>query len=185
MLLLRKQRDSERSSERSLAKRARRKIPRTSPNSDARHKLMKVSVWHEWTSTPGLQACFMFALSTNNNNTKTHTIMKYNVSSLLAVAFAFFAFNANATTHEVSTLDLNDAAVQMDLTDNLADGSITANLLVQLPDGSTQRKSQKYRNMTQAVNDCTRFLTELPYGSRLLRAEFTNARGEVVFQFAG
>ena len=51
--------------------------------------------------------------------------MKYNVSSLLAVAFAFFAFNANATTHEVSTLDLNDAAVQMDLTDNLADGAIS------------------------------------------------------------
>ena len=44
-------------------------------------------------------------------------------------------------------------AVQMDLSDNLADGSITAKLLVQLP-MAAPRKSQKYRNMTQAVNDC-------------------------------
>ena len=80
--------------------------------------------------------------------------------------------------HEVSTLDLNEPAVQMDLTDNASRRLHHCEALVQLPDGSTQRKSQKYRNMTQAVNDCTRFLTELPYGSRLLRAEFTNARGE-------
>jgi|AOAMet1_18_M0_10_1038524.scaffolds.fasta_scaffold06789_2 hypothetical protein len=124
----------------------------------------------------------MFALSTNNN-TKTHTIMNYNVSSLLAVAFAFFAFNASATTHEVTTLDLNGAAVQMDLSDNLADGAITAKLVVQLADGTIHRKSRKYRNMTQAVNDCSQFLTGLPFGTQLLRAQFINARGEVVFEF--
>ena len=126
----------------------------------------------------------MFALSTNNN-TKTHTIMNYNVSSLLAVAFAFFAFNARATTHEATTIDLNGAAVQLDLSDNLADGSITAKLVVQLADGSIRRKSQKYRSMTQAVNDCSQLLTGLPYGAQLLRAQFVNARGEVVFEFIG
>ena len=126
----------------------------------------------------------MFALSTNNN-TKTHTTMNYKVSSLLAVAFAFFAFNASATTHEATTFDLNGAAVQLDLSDNLADGSITAKLVVQLADGSIRRKSQKYRSMTQAVNDCSQFLTGLPYGAQLLRAQFVNARGEVVFEFIG
>ena len=111
--------------------------------------------------------------------------MNTNASSLLAVAFAFFAFNASATTHVDSHLEFKDAAVQLDLSDRAVEGNITMTALVQLTNGNTRTMTQKYRNMNQAVDGYVQFVSTLPHGTRLVKVKFTNDRGEVVFEAQG
>lgn len=106
--------------------------------------------------------------------------MNQNVSSLFAVALAFFAFTASANTVTTAT----DVDVQMELTDAV-NGAITMNALVLLPDGTTSRKSATYRTMQEAVDGYVKFVTTLPYGSRLIRVEFTDQGGNVVFASQG
>ncbi len=121
----------------------------------------------------------MFALSTNNNNTQILNAMNYKVSSLFAVAFAFFAFAASAN---VSTD--NAVNIPMEMTDTV-DGAITMSAAVQLPDGSTSRKTQTFRNMQQAVDGYVKFVTNLPFGSTLIRVQFTDEFGNVVLAAQG
>lgn len=106
--------------------------------------------------------------------------MNQNVSSLFAVALAFFAFTASANSVTTTT----DVDVQMEQTD-VVNAGITMNALVQLPDGTTSRKSQTYRTMQEAVDGYVKFVTTLPYGSRLIRLEFTDQGGNVVFATQG
>ena len=122
----------------------------------------------------------MFALSTNNNNTQKHNAMNYKVSSLFAVAFAFFAFTASANTN-ATTADFN---VQMELTDAV-DGGINMTAEVLLPDGTICRKSKTFRTMEEAVEGYVKFVSTLPYGSKLIRVEFTDRNGNVVFAAQG
>ena len=121
----------------------------------------------------------MFALSTNNNHTQILNAMNYKVSSLFAVAFAFFAFAASANVANDNTVN-----VQMEMTDTV-DGAVTMSAAVQLPDGTTSRKTQTFRNMQQAVDGYVKFVTTLPYGSTLIRVQFTDEFGNVVFAAQG
>ena len=127
----------------------------------------------------------MFALSTNNNHTQTPFIMNNTASSLFAIAIAFFSFNASAAMNAVTTSAEVNAMVQMDLTDNVSEGAITMDALLQLPDGSTARKTKTFRSMQDAVDGYVKFATSLPYGTRLIRVQFTDARGQVVFAAQG
>ncbi len=111
--------------------------------------------------------------------------MNYAFSSFFAVAIAFFSFNT-ATAATVADMDVNTTmTVEMDMSANAADGSITLDALVQLPNGSTSRKTEVYRNMEAAVDGYVKFVTTLPYGATLIRIQFTNARGQVVFAVQG
>ena len=102
--------------------------------------------------------------------------------SLLALAFSFTAFSANAAVDANTT---NDFSIQMELNDNTADGAITMSAAVLLPDGTTSRKSKTFRSMEEAVDGYVKFVSTLPYGTKLLRVEFTDARGNVVFAAQG
>lgn len=102
--------------------------------------------------------------------------------SLLALAFSFTAFSASAAVDANTT---NDFSVQMELNDNVADGAITMSAAVLLPDGTTSRKSKTFRTLEDAVAGYVKFVSTLPYGSKLLRVEFTDARGNVVFAAQG
>jgi hypothetical protein len=102
--------------------------------------------------------------------------------SLLALAFSFTAFSANAAVDANTT---NDFSIQMELNDNVAEGAITMTAAVLLPDGTTSRKSKTFRNMQQAVDGYVKFVTTLPYGSTLIRVQFTDEFGNVVFAAQG
>ena len=106
--------------------------------------------------------------------------MNYKISSLFAVAFAFFAFTASANTNAITT----DFNVQMELT-VVVDGGITMTAEVLLPDGTISRKSKNFRSMEQAVDGYVKFVSTLPYGSQLIRVEFTDRNGNVVFAAQG
>ena len=106
--------------------------------------------------------------------------MNYKVSSLFAVAFALFAVTASANT-QASTTDSN---AQMELADAVT-GGITMSAAVLLPDGSISRKSETFRTMEQAVEGYVKFVTTLPYGSQLIRVQFTDQTGNVVFASQG
>lgn len=102
----------------------------------------------------------------------------------LSAAFAFLAFFATANAAVVSS-DANQNMVTLDLTDDITQESITMDALVQLPDGSTTRKTKTYRNMQEAVEGCAKFVVTLPYGSRLIRVQFSNELGQTVFAAQG
>jgi len=102
----------------------------------------------------------------------------------LSAAFAFLAFFATANAAVVSS-DANLDRVTLDLTDDITQESITMDALVQLPDGSTTRKTKTYRNMQEAVEGYTKFVVTLPYGSRLIRVQFSNELGQTVFAAQG
>ena len=99
----------------------------------------------------------------------------------LSAAFAFLA-TANAS---VVSSEANENMVTLDLTDDITQESITMDALVQLPDGSTTRKTKTYRNMQEAVEGYAKFVVTLPYGSRLIRVQFTNELGQTVFAAQG
>lgn len=122
----------------------------------------------------------MFVLSTNNNNPSTPQVMNYKVTSLLAVALAFTALTASANT----TATVLERNVQMELNDAI-DGGITMTVEVLLPDGTVSIKSKTFRTMEQAVDGYVRFVTSLPYGSTLIRVEFTDRGGNLVFAAQG
>ena len=104
----------------------------------------------------------------------------------LSAAFAFMAFFATASAATgTSTSDATQNTVSLDLTDAVAQASITMNALVQLPDGSRSRKTKTFRTMQDAVDGYVKFVTTLPYGSRLIRVQFTNELGQVVFAGQG
>ena len=103
----------------------------------------------------------------------------------LSAAFAFLAFFATANAAVVSS-DANQNMVTLDLTDDITQESITIDALVQLlPDGSTTRKTKTYRNMQEAVEGYAKFVVTLPYGSRLIRVQFSNELGQTVFAAQG
>lgn len=130
----------------------------------------------------------MFALSTHNNNPLISIVMNVSFSSFLAVAFACFSFNAAAST-TTSDADFNAAvntsSVQLDLVTNAADGAITMEAAVLLPDGTVSKKTRTFRSMQDAVNGYVRFISTLPYGSTLIRVQFTDANGQLVFAAQG
>jgi hypothetical protein len=127
----------------------------------------------------------MFALSTNNNHTKTPNIMNYSVSSLFAIAIAFFSFTASAAMNTAANSADANVCVQMDLTESVADGAITMSAAVLLPDGTTSRKTKTFRSMQSAVEGYVKFVSTLPYGSTLIRVQFTDEFGQVVFAAQG
>ena len=127
----------------------------------------------------------MFALSTNNNHTQTPNIMNYKVSSLFAVAIAFFSSTASAAMNTAVTSADATVCVQMDLGENVAEGAITMSAAVLLPDGTTTRKTKTFRNMQSAVDGYVKFVSTLPYGSTLIRVQFTDEYGQVVFAAQG
>lgn len=101
-----------------------------------------------------------------------------------STAFAFFAFFATANANTAfQNADHNAAA--MELTDDMAQESITMDALVQLADGTTSRKSKTYRSMQEAVAGYVKFVSTLPYGSRLIRVQFSDELGQVVFAAQG
>ena len=102
----------------------------------------------------------------------------------LSAAFAFLAFFATANA-AVAPSDANLNTVTLDLTDDITQESITMDALVQLPDGSTTRKTKTYRNMQEAVEGYAKFVVTLPYGSRLIRVQFSNELGQTVFAAQG
>ena len=106
--------------------------------------------------------------------------MNCKVSSLFAVALAFFAFTASANTNATTT----DFNVQMELTDAV-DGGINMTAEVLLPDGTISRKSKNFRTMEEAVDGYVKFVSTLPYGSKLIRVEFTDRSGNLVFAAQG
>ena len=106
--------------------------------------------------------------------------MNYKVSSLFAVALAFFAFTVSANTNATTT----DFNVQMELTDAV-DGGINMTAEVLLPDGTISRKSKNFRTMEEAVDGYVKFVSTLPYGSKLIRVEFTDRSGNLVFAAQG
>jgi len=127
----------------------------------------------------------MFALSTNNNHTQIPNIMNYKVSFLFAVAIAFFSFTASAAMNTAVTSADATVSVQMDLGENVAEGAITMSAAVLLPDGTTTRKTKTFRNMQSAVDGYVKFVSTLPYGSTLIRVQFTDEYGQVVFAAQG
>ena len=96
----------------------------------------------------------------------------------IALAFA----TASAAT---VTADATQNTVSLDLTDDVTQESITMNAVVQLPDGSRSRKTKTFRTMEEAVEGYIKFVTTLPYGSRLIRVQFTDESGQVVFASQG
>lgn len=109
--------------------------------------------------------------------------MNYQVSSLLAAVFAFVTLNASAAmTSEVQQVQCNDTFQAMT---DVAEGAVTMEAMVRLTDGSTRRISRDYRTLQAAVEGYVRFVSSLPYGARLIRVQFTNAAGEVLFASQG
>jgi len=102
----------------------------------------------------------------------------------LSAAFAFMAFFAHASAATV-TPDANQNAVSLERTDDVTQESITMNALAQLPNGSRSRKTKTFRTLEEAVDGYIKFVTTLPYGSRLIRVQFTNELGQVVFASQG
>ena len=102
----------------------------------------------------------------------------------LSAAFAFMAFFATASAATV-TSDANMNTVSVELTDDVTQESITMDAVVQLTDGSRSRKTQTFRNMQEAVDGYVKFVSSLPYGARLIRVEFTNELGQVIFAAQG
>jgi len=102
----------------------------------------------------------------------------------LSAAFAFMAFFATACAATV-TSDATQDMVSLDLTDDVTQTSVTMNAVVQLPDGSRSRKTKTFRTMEEAVEGYVKFVTTLPYGSRLIRVQFTDELGQVVFAAQG
>ena len=111
--------------------------------------------------------------------------MNYKVSSLFAVAMAFFSFSTSAATNEVAASVEVMTSVQMDLTENVTEGAITMSAAVLLPDGSTTRKTKTFRNMQAAVDGYVKFVSTLPYGATLIRVQFTDEFGQIVFAAQG
>lgn len=101
-----------------------------------------------------------------------------------STAFAFLAFFATANANTAfQNADNNTAALE--LTDDVTQESITMDALVQLADGTTSRKSKTYRTMQEAVEGYVKFVTTLPYGARLIRVQFSDEFGQVVFAAQG
>ena len=125
----------------------------------------------------------MFALSTDINHPPNPPIIMNKFTSL-STAFAFMAFFATASAATV-TADATQNTVSLDLTDDVTQESITMNAVVQLPDGSRSRKTKTFRTMEEAVEGYIKFVTTLPYGSRLIRVQFTDESGQVVFASQG
>lgn len=125
----------------------------------------------------------MFALSTDNNHPPNPPIIMNKFTSL-STAFAFMAFFATASAATV-TSDATQNTVSLDLTDDVTQESITMNAVVQLPDGSRSRKTKTFRTIEEAVEGYIKFVTTLPYGSRLIRVQFTDESGQVVFASQG
>ena len=102
----------------------------------------------------------------------------------LSAAFAFMAFFAHTSAATV-TPDTTQNAVSLERTDDVTQESITMNALAQLPNGSRSRKTKTFRTLEEAVDGYIKFVTTLPYGSRLIRVQFTNELGQVVFASQG
>lgn len=102
----------------------------------------------------------------------------------LSAAFAFMAFFATASAATV-TSDANMNTVSVELTDDVTQEFITMDAVVQLTDGSRSRKTKTFRNMQEAVDGYVKFVSSLPYGARLIRVEFTNELGQMIFAAQG
>ncbi len=123
----------------------------------------------------------MFALSTNNNHPKIPNVI---TSSLFAVAFTFAASvsfaNTNAVAAEADAL--NQTAVTMELA---VDGTVSMRAMAILPDGQKVTRSTVAANMSQALIAYHSFISTLPYGSKIVRVEFTDQAGNVLFSAQG
>ncbi|MBL6645954.1 MAG: hypothetical protein ISP55_05840 [Flavobacteriales bacterium] len=109
--------------------------------------------------------------------------MNYTASSLLAAVFAFVTLNASAAmSPDVQQAQVKDNLQTMT---DVAEGAVTMEAMVRLTDGSTRRISRDYRTLQAAVEGYVRFVSSLPYGARLIRVQFTNASGEVLFASQG
>ena len=111
--------------------------------------------------------------------------MNYTASSLFAAAIVFFSFNASAAMNTATSSAEVNAMAQMDLTENVAEGAITMSAAVLLPDGTTTRKTKTFRSMQSAVDGYVKFVSTLPYGSTLIRVQFTDESGQIVFAAQG
>jgi hypothetical protein len=104
--------------------------------------------------------------------------------SLLAALFisaaSFTAFantNAVVDTHNDRTTD-----VQMD---QARDGEVTLQVMAVTPSGSTKRVQSRHRNMNGALQAYERFVSTLPYGSRIIRVAFLDSDGRIIFSHNG
>lgn len=149
-------------------------------------QLTKVTFDHGQRSILSLSNALMFALSTDNNNTLLpNTPLTMNTSlSLLAALFlsivsttAFASPNAMVKLNQDHTTD-----VQMDQT---RDGEVTLQVLAVTPGGSTKRIQSRHRNMNDALGAYQRFVSTLPYGSRIVRVAFLGSDGQIIFSHQG
>lgn len=126
----------------------------------------------------------MFALSTNKNHPKIPNVMNKFTSSLFAVAFTFAASvsfaNTNAVAAEADAL--NQTVVTMELA---VDGTVSMRAMAILPDGQKVTRSTAAANMSQALIAYHSFISNLPYGSKIVRVEFTDQAGNVLFSAQG
>ena len=105
-------------------------------------------------------------------------------SSLFAVAFTFAASvsfaNMNAVAAEADAL--NQTAVTMELA---VDGTVSMRAMATLPDGQKVTRTAIAANMSQALIAYHTFISTLPYGSKIVRVEFTDQAGNVLFSAQG
>lgn len=95
--------------------------------------------------------------------------------SLLAAAFVFTAASASAAT-TVSNDQLNDA-----LTTQTVAKSVTLYAAVEKPNGEIATLTARYGSMSQALVGFHQFVSRMPVGSKLLRAEFVDENGNLIY----
>ena len=80
-------------------------------------------------------------------------------------------------THNDRTTDVQ--------TDQARDGEVTLQVLAMTPNGSTKRVQSRHRNMNGALQAYERFVSALPFGSRIIRVAFLDSNGRIIFSHNG
>lgn len=123
------------------------------------------------------------------NRQQQHSFTQYPLTmntslSLLTALFlsiasttAFASPNATANLNQEQTTD-----VQMDQT---REGEVTLQVMAVTPGGSTKRIQSRHRNMNNALGAYQRFVSTLPYGSRIVRVAFLGSNGQIIFSHQG
>ena len=65
------------------------------------------------------------------------------------------------------------------------DGTVSMRAMATLPDGQKVTRSTVAANMSQALIAYHSFISTLPYGSKIVRVEFTDQAGNVLFSAQG
>ena len=179
------QRDSEWSSERSLAKRARCKIPPSSSIWCQRYKVTKVIYQRGETSIQQALSAVMFALSTNNNNPQNPQTMNKIFSSVFAAALALASTAAMASTPvQTAAPDAEmNTADRVELT--MEAGRVSMRIIAGLPDGSRQMKKGHFTSMSGALVAYHQFISTLPHGSQIISVVFRDDAGNTLFSSQG